>query len=125
MALRIVLPSSSVIQSGSSSRVSPYPHFTPLRKAIPCAYLAGAVAWVLVVGVTGCAAWGLTAGAGRLHPVAQDVMSVLLLYTAFAARDLAGHSHRVLRALRSGDLPEARILGDRQHVRVGVYTVDL
>ena len=80
----------------------------PLRKAIPCAYLAGAAAWTLVVGVTGCSAWGLVAGAGYLHPVAQDVVAVLLLYTAFAARDLANHSSRVLRALRAGDLAEAR-----------------
>jgi adenosylcobinamide-phosphate synthase len=40
--------------------------------------------------------------------MAGDVVSVLLMYTCFAARDLAAHSHRVYRALKSGDLPEAR-----------------
>jgi len=81
---------------------------TPLRKAIPFTCVAGGVAWVLVVGAAAGITWGALAGAERLHPVAGDVVSVVLLYTTFAARDLADHSRRVLQALRASDLPEAR-----------------
>jgi len=80
----------------------------PLRLVIPFERLAGAVAWALVVGATGGAAWGLLTAAGKLDPVIQDLVAVLLLYTAFAARDLVDHSNHVLQALRADDLPEAR-----------------
>jgi len=94
----------------------------PVRRAIPCEYLAGGVAWALIVGASGGLAWGLLAGAGHLHPVLRDVAAVLLLYTAFAARDLLDHSRNVLKALRAGDLPEAR---RRVGMIVGRDTADL
>jgi len=59
------------------------------------------VAWLIVVGATGGAAWGLLTAAGKLAPVLQDLAAVLLLYTAFAARDLVNHSNHVLQALRA------------------------
>ena len=61
-----------------------------------------------VLGATGGAAFALVEGAARLHPVAADVVSVALLYTCFAGRDLARHSARVYQALAGNDLPEAR-----------------
>ena len=78
------------------------------RRLLPFPYLAGAAAVLLVVGVTGGLAFAAVYGAGLAHPLAGDIVSVLLIYTAIAARDLAGHSYRVYRALRAGDLPEAR-----------------
>jgi adenosylcobinamide-phosphate synthase len=80
----------------------------PLRRMITNARAAGIVAAALVVGSAGLAAWAVTRGAAMVHPIAVDVVSILLLYTTFAARDLLRHSHRVYRALRSGNLPGAR-----------------
>ena len=51
---------------------------------------------------------GGDSGAAMVHPIAGDAVSILLLYTTFAARDLLRHSHRVYRALQSGDLTSAR-----------------
>jgi len=80
----------------------------PMRKAIPNARAAGLVTAGLVVGVTGFLAFLVTQGAARWHPIAGNVVSILLMYTAFATRDLLRHSHQVYRALRNGDLLEAR-----------------
>ena len=78
------------------------------RKAIPWPRAAGAVTAVAVILVSGGAAWGLLALASIWHPAAGDVLSVLLIYTTLAARDLARHSTDVFRALAADDLPEAR-----------------
>ncbi|MCY3024073.1 MAG: adenosylcobinamide-phosphate synthase CbiB [Planctomycetota bacterium] len=80
----------------------------PVRRAVPFAYVAGLAAWMLIVGGAGGITWGVLWLAAWLHPVAYDVAAVLLLYTTFAARDLVDHSRNVLKALRAGDLPEAR-----------------
>ena len=80
----------------------------PLRSGIANARAAGIAAVALVVGSAGFAAWAVTRGAAMAHPIAGDVVSILLLYTTFAARDLLRHSHEVYRALRSGDLSGAR-----------------
>jgi adenosylcobinamide-phosphate synthase len=81
---------------------------SPLRKAIPNARIAGVAAVGAVLAVTGLTTFGLVGGAARLHPVAGDLVSIALLYTCFAGRDLARHSGQVYRALAAGDLPEAR-----------------
>ena len=80
----------------------------PLRKLIPRARAAGIAAVCLVVGLTGLIAFALIRGAAWVHPMAGDAVSIILLYTAFASRDLMRHSCRVYRALRQGDLAEAR-----------------
>ncbi len=81
---------------------------TPLRRVLPNARAAGIVVVLAVLGGTGLAAFLLVTGAGWLHPIAWDVVSVALLYTCFAGRDLARHSRRVYDALAADDLPEAR-----------------
>jgi len=81
---------------------------TPLRRHIPNPRIAGIAVVAIVLAVTGLIAFALVLCAAALHPVAGDVVSILLLYTAFAARDLAQHAHVVYRALKSNDLPEAR-----------------
>lgn len=80
----------------------------PLRRRIPNARVAGVAVVAIVLAVTGVIAFALVRCAAALHPVAGDVVSILLLYTAFATRDLAQHAHDVYRALKNNDLPEAR-----------------
>jgi adenosylcobinamide-phosphate synthase len=48
--------------------------------------------------------------AGWIHPLLEDAVSILLLYTTLSARDLADHSIGVYRALERFDLAEARRL---------------
>ena len=84
--------------------------------------ISGAVAVVGVVGLSGAAAWVLVAGASALHPVAGKVVSVLLMYSCFATRDLADHARSVLGPLMAGDLPLAR---DRVSWMVGRDTGSL
>ena len=70
--------------------------------------LAGAAVVVLVLGATAGVAWSALAVAAKLHPLARDVLAVLLLWTTFACRDLVRHSQAVLAALRAKDLDLAR-----------------
>ena len=70
--------------------------------------LAGGVTVIMVLATTGLAGWGVIRLAGLVHPAAETVVSVLLLYTCFAGRDLIVHSRRVYGALRDDDLVEAR-----------------
>lgn len=58
--------------------------------------IAGTVAWVAIW----LAAW--------MHPAAGDAVSIVLIYTTIAAKDLARHSMAVYRPLASGNLQEAR-----------------
>ena len=46
--------------------------------------------------------------AGMIHPLAGDAVSIVVIYTTIAARDLARHSMAVFRPLAAGDLAEAR-----------------
>jgi adenosylcobinamide-phosphate synthase len=69
---------------------------------------AGIVASLTVYALTGAVAWLAIVAAGRLHPWAADAMSVYVIYSTLAARDLARHSSAVCAALRVGDLAEAR-----------------
>ena len=80
----------------------------PLRQAISNMRVAGIVAVLAVLAATGLVALALIMGAARLHPIAGDIVSIALLYTCFAGRDLARHSQRVYQALAADDLPEAR-----------------
>lgn len=78
------------------------------RRAIPWPRAAGIVTAVAVVAAAGGAAWGLIALAGLAHPWAADAASIILIYTAIAARDMIGHSAAVFRPLAAGNLDEAR-----------------
>jgi len=81
---------------------------SPLRRVIRPERLAGIFAVLLVLGATGATAFLAVWAARFWHPLAGDLVSVILLYTCFAGCDLARHSGRVYRALDAGDLPEAR-----------------
>jgi len=78
------------------------------RRLIPWARMAGVVTALVVCVTVGAAAWGAIRVAGMAHPIAADVVSIVLIYTTVAARDLARHSMAVFRPLAAGDLDEAR-----------------
>ena len=78
------------------------------RRTIPSARAAGIAAALTVIGCSGFAAWALVKLAGALHPWAADVVSILLIYTSIAARDLARHSAAVFKALEAQDLQLAK-----------------
>lgn len=80
----------------------------PLRKRISNPRLAGIVTTFIVVAATAATAALLLVAAYRLHPWAGDALSILLLSTCLAGRDLAAHALRVLAALRDNDLELAR-----------------
>jgi adenosylcobinamide-phosphate synthase len=80
----------------------------PLRRRIANQRLAGIAAALIVVAVSAGLAALLLAIAFRLHPWAGDALSILLLSSCLATRDLAAHARQVLGALRSDDLDLAR-----------------
>ncbi len=94
----------------------------PLRRRIRNARLAGVAAAFLVVTSAGGAAWLLLHIAGGIAAIARDIVSIVLLYTCFAARDLAAHALAVWRALKKDDLGESRRLASRM---VGRDTAEL
>jgi adenosylcobinamide-phosphate synthase len=81
---------------------------TPLREVFANPRLAGAMAVLIVLAVTGLATYAVIFGAGLLHPYAADAVSVGFFYTTFAARDLSRHSLNVYRGLKAGNIEEAR-----------------
>jgi len=61
-----------------------------------------------VLGVTGYLLHLLLQLGLLLHPLLHDALGIFVIYTSLAARDLAGHSTAVYRALKEEDLPAAR-----------------
>ena len=82
----------------------------PARRAIPDARLAGSLTALAVILTAALATGAMIWVAEWIHPGIGDAVSILLLYTTFAARDLADHSNGVYRALARFDLAEARRL---------------
>jgi adenosylcobinamide-phosphate synthase len=80
----------------------------PARALLRAPRLAGIAVAVLVIGGAGLATAGVLNAATRLSPVLEGILSVVILYTTFAARDLANHSNAVLAALETGDIDGAR-----------------
>lgn len=80
----------------------------PARRLIPSARMAGVVTAALVVGGTIVITGLLLGMARRVSPLAGDLFSILVFYTAFAARDLADHALAVAQPLAAGDLAAAR-----------------
>jgi adenosylcobinamide-phosphate synthase len=82
----------------------------PARRAIPDARVAGAVTALTVILAATLATVALLGITGSIHPLLGDAARIVVLYTTFAARDLARHSLAVYRALERFDLAEARRL---------------
>ncbi|MDI9571365.1 MAG: adenosylcobinamide-phosphate synthase CbiB [Pseudomonadota bacterium] len=78
------------------------------RGLIPTPRLAGIIAVLGVLAAVAGVGWGLIALGSALHPRLGDALSILILYTTLAARDLARHSGAVHESLADGDLAEAR-----------------
>lgn len=79
----------------------------PSRRFLP-ARAAGVLTVAATLAATAGATVALLGLARALHPLVHDGVSVLLLYTTLAARDLARHALDVRRALEANDLTEAR-----------------
>jgi len=78
------------------------------RRLIANERAAGIATVLSLLAVTGGATAGLLRALAAIHPLAQTVGSILLLYTSVAVTDLARHSKAVYRALTAGDLALAR-----------------
>ena len=71
-------------------------------------YAAGVL---LALGVTTTAllaTWGVLVLAGRVHPIVELAVWIILAWTTLAARDLADHALSVKQALEAGALDQAR-----------------
>ncbi|OGR06291.1 MAG: cobalamin biosynthesis protein CobD [Deltaproteobacteria bacterium RIFOXYD12_FULL_50_9] len=84
--------------------------------------IAGLLTVCLVLAATLLTTLGLLKGAALLHPVFGVLLSVVLLYTSLATRDLAGHSQAVYQALAMGNQELAR---QRVAMMVGRDTANL
>ena len=81
---------------------------TPLRKLFRSPRAAGVMTVSVVLSVTCLTTYSIVIFAGLLYSFLADVVSVILLYTTFAARDLIRHSSKVHSALKEENLGEAR-----------------
>ena len=99
------LPHPVRLMGGLASRLE-----TPLRRNVQNARLAGMVAVFLVVVSSAGSAWLLLRMAGAIAPIARDFVGTIVLYTTFAAHDLAGHALAVWRVLKKAGLAESRCL---------------
>jgi adenosylcobinamide-phosphate synthase len=75
--------------------------FLPLR-------LAGIAAVFGVVGISAGTAWLLITILSLLHPLAGVAVSIYLMYSSFAVRDLGDHAGAVEKALEADDIEDAR-----------------
>ncbi|MGC9975830.1 MAG: adenosylcobinamide-phosphate synthase CbiB [Syntrophales bacterium] len=80
----------------------------PLRQIFANARTAGTMAVLIVLIVTVLVTYAVIFSAGLLHPLVADIVSIVVLYTTFAARDLSRHSLNVYRELKMGNIGEAR-----------------
>jgi adenosylcobinamide-phosphate synthase len=79
-----------------------------LRRTVPDERLGGIILLVVTVGATAGLTWLLLKAASLLHPLAVDVVALVLAWTCLAARSLHGESKLVADALGAEDLPAAR-----------------
>jgi len=70
--------------------------------------VAGILTLFFMLTLSGGTVLLLLYSAQSIHPLAATAMSILILYTTIAARDLARHSRAVYDALQTHDLAEAR-----------------
>ena len=81
---------------------------TPLRRMIPDARKAGLIVVILVLAAAGSGIYAILWLASLIGPIARDITSIFILYTTFAARDLAQHAFHVLRELKRDNIESAR-----------------
>jgi adenosylcobinamide-phosphate synthase len=69
---------------------------------------AGIVTVILVLSLTLTSVVLIVLGLKNISPILADIVSIFLIYTTVAARDLARHSAEVCQFLQVDDLPSAR-----------------
>ncbi len=77
------------------------------RALLPPA-VAGFVTVLCTLLLTALTVLGILQGAIYIHPLLGEAVSILLLYTCLATRDLIRHSNEVYQALVADDLAEAK-----------------
>lgn len=70
--------------------------------------IGGGVMWLVVVGITWSATWGVLRLANNLHPALGWLVNIWVIYTLLAGRCLADAARDVERALRQNDLALSR-----------------
>ena len=70
--------------------------------------IAGAALAAGVVGLSGLGSWAILQAANLAHPLAGDIVSIILIYTCLSARDMVRHSEIIRQKLDADDLPAAR-----------------
>jgi adenosylcobinamide-phosphate synthase len=70
--------------------------------------LSGIAVWIFTVGTTGAVVWLVLVGAGAIHPLVRDLVSILVLYFTFAIKDLTLHGRWIKQALEQDSLEVAR-----------------
>ncbi|MDH3393513.1 MAG: adenosylcobinamide-phosphate synthase CbiB [Desulfobulbaceae bacterium] len=78
------------------------------RRLFTNEYLAGFATTLSVLAATTLATASLLYGTALIHPWAETVCSILLIYTTIAVTDLARHARAVYEALAENNLPLAR-----------------
>lgn len=78
------------------------------RKSIDDEKIAGLLTVCLVVAITGAVTISVVSLGYLLNPMLGDAVSIFIIYTGIATRDLAKHAELVRDALGSGDLSLAR-----------------
>ncbi len=81
----------------------------PMRAFFSNARLAGIITAAVITGGSAILTALLLFAAKQINPYAHDIISIVIIYTTLAARDLQRHAMRVFYALKNGDLPGARL----------------
>ena len=80
---------------------------SPLRNTFEDRKIAGAAAALLVLAATGAGTAAMVSGGYAVSPIVGACVSIAILYTGVAAKDMVRHSTDVGLALDAGDLREA------------------
>lgn len=72
------------------------------------AFTAGTISTLTVVGFSFGITWLLLKGAALIHPMADFMLEIFLIYTTLSIRSLFDESRPVFQSLKSGDLSAAR-----------------
>lgn len=80
----------------------------PTRRLLGSPFIAGVVSAVIVIAATLLAVWALLWIASTIGNTALHIVSIFLIYTGLASKDLRDHSLAVKNALDSGNIQLAR-----------------
>lgn len=80
----------------------------PMRRFIASETLAGLLTTLTVIASAGLLCWFLIMVMNAVSPMLGDAVSIVILYSGFAARDLSRHALNVKHALEADDLDSAR-----------------